>query len=82
MKLLKGTVVSDRMEKTVVVSVETWWKHPVYKKRIKRMKRFKAHDEMGAKEGDRVEIKETRPGSKEKRWAVVKILKSEKGADR
>lgn len=74
MKVLKGTVVSTRMQKTVVVAVETWWTHPVYKKRIKRSKRFKAHDEIGAKDGDWVEIKETKPLSREKRWKIVKVL--------
>lgn len=79
MKVLKGVVVSTQMDKTVVVTVETWWKDPVYKKRIRRAKRVKAHDEIGAEEGDRVEIKETRPRSKEKRWQVIKITELKKG---
>lgn len=78
MKVLKGVVVSTRMEKTAVVAVETWWKDPVYRKRIKRSRRFKAEDEIGVKEGDRVTIQETRPLSKEKRWKIVKILGSKK----
>ena len=76
MKNLKGVVVSTKMQKTAVVAVEKWWKHPIYKKRIKRTKKYKAHDEIGVKEGDLVEIKETRPISKEKRWRIVKVLRS------
>lgn len=76
MKVLKGVVVSTRMEKTAVVAVETWWKAPVYQKRIKRSKKYKAHDETGVKPGDRVEIKEVRPLSKGKRWQIAKVLGS------
>lgn len=72
-KRLKGKVVSDKMEKTVVVAVERVFAHPVYKKRIKAIRRFKAHDETGAKVGDEVVIEETKPISKEKRWRVVEI---------
>lgn len=76
MKNLKGTVISTKMQKAVVVAVESWWKRPIYKKRIKRTKKYKAHDEIGVKEGDLVEIKETRPISKEKGFKIVKILGS------
>jgi len=72
-KRLKGTVVSDRMEKTVVVAVERVFAHPAYKKRVKVVKRYKAHDESGAKVGDSVVIEETRPASKEKRWRVITV---------
>lgn len=70
---LKGKVVSDKMEKTVVVAVERIVAHPVYKKQVKVTKRFKAHDESGAKVGDEVTIEETRPISRGKRWKVVEV---------
>ncbi len=71
-----GTVVSDKMNKTIVVKVERFAKHPAYKKIIHRSKRFKVHDEEKvAKIGDRVKIIETRPISKEKRWRLVEVLK-------
>lgn len=70
-----GRVVSDRMQKTVVVEVQTLGRHPLYKKVVRRKRRFKAHDEGGgAHVGDRVLIMETRPLSKEKRWRVVRVL--------
>lgn len=69
---LKGTVVSDKMAKTVVVSVVRLKKHPVYKKYFKVTNRFKAHDENNEyKVGDKVAIEETRPMSREKRWKVI-----------
>ena len=73
-KQLVGTVVSDKMEKTVVVEVETKKRHPVYHKVVKKRKRFKAHDEIETKVGDLVKIEETRPLSKSKCWKVVEIL--------
>ena len=70
-----GVVVSDKMQKTVVVAVERRFPHPLYGKMVKRTKRFKAHDEENsAKTGDRVRIMETRPLSKDKRWRVVEIV--------
>ena len=70
-----GIVVSDKMEKTVVVAVENRFPHPLYKKIISRTNRYKAHDaENECKVGDRVKIKETRPISAHKRWAVSEIL--------
>lgn len=75
MRILKGTVVSDKMEKTVVVEVERLKIHPKYKKRYKVSKRYKAHDEKNEyKKGDKVIIQETRPISKEKRWKVIKKM--------
>ena len=72
-----GVVVSDRMDKTVVVSVERLVKHWLYDRRIKVNKRFKAHDEKNAAHlGDRVRIVETRPLSKDKRWRVIEILEA------
>jgi len=74
-KRLKGKVVSDKMQKTVVVEVERIKMHPLYKKRYKVHKRYKAHDEREiCKVGDEVIIEETRPLSKEKRWRVVEII--------
>lgn len=70
---LKGQVVSDRMEKTVVVAVGRAFAHPVYKRQVKVTKRFKAHNEVGAKVGDEVVIEEVRPLSRGKRWRVVEI---------
>ena len=72
---LKGTVTSDKMDKTVVVTVERRTKHPLYKKYITRRKRYTAHDENNrCRSGDFVEIVSSRPFSKTKSWAVVKIL--------
>ena len=74
-----GRVVSDKMEKTVVVAIEDNVKHPLYKKIIKNTIRLKAHDEQNAcGVGDRVEIMETRPLSKDKRWRVVEIIEKAK----
>ncbi len=69
-----GTVVKARMQKTVVVAVERLVQHPVYRKTIKLTSTFMAHDEKGAKQGDRVRIVETRPLSRNKRWRVEEIL--------
>jgi len=70
-----GKVVSDKMEKTVVVSIERRVQHPVYGKMVRRTKKLKAHDEQNAaKTGDTVRIMETRPLSKDKRWRLVEII--------
>ncbi|MFC8688989.1 30S ribosomal protein S17 [Brevibacillus porteri] len=70
-----GRVVSDKMDKTIVVLVETYKTHPLYGKRMKFSKKFKAHDENNtAKVGDIVEIMETRPLSKDKRFRMVRIV--------
>lgn len=74
MKRLTGTVLSDKMEKTIVVKVEYLFTHPRYGKKIRRIKKFYAHDELGAKKEDRVVIEEGRPLSKLKRWRVVEIM--------
>ena len=72
-----GQVVSDKMDKTVVVAVETRVQHKKYDKIMVRTQRYKAHDEDNrCKEGDRVRISETRPMSKTKRWVVADILSS------
>ena len=74
-----GTVVSDKMDKTIVVAIEDRVKHPLYKKIVKRTIKFKAHDENNeAGIGDRVEIMETRPLSKDKNWRLVKIVEKAK----
>ena len=71
-RIMQGVVVSDKMDKTVVVNVERKFPHPLYKKYIKRSKRYHAHDENNAhKVGDTVSIQECRPLSKTKRWEVV-----------
>ena len=70
-----GKVVSDKMDKTIVVAIETSVKHPLYKKIIKRTYKLKAHDENNeCKIGDKVKVMETRPLSKEKRWRLVEIV--------
>ncbi|PLX67593.1 MAG: 30S ribosomal protein S17 [Denitrovibrio sp.] len=74
-KIRKGVVVSDKMDKTVVVKVQNLKLHPRYQKFIKRSKNFKAHDEANeCRMGDTVEIIETRPLSKDKCWRVTKII--------
>jgi small subunit ribosomal protein S17 len=78
-KVRIGTVISDKMDKTVVVRVERQFAHPIYKKIIKRSTRFKAHDEHNdAHIGDKVRIMETRPMSKDKRWRVVEVVERAK----
>ncbi len=74
-----GKVVSDKMDKTVVVAIVDNVKHPLYKKIVKRTVKFKAHDENNeCRIGDRVEIMETRPLSKDKRWRVTNIIEKAK----
>ena len=74
-----GKVVSDKMDKTVVVAIVDSVKHPLYKKIVKHTVKFKAHDENNSCGiGDKVEIMETRPLSKDKRWRVVEILEKAK----
>lgn len=76
-KVLVGRVTSDKMDKTIVVKVERLKRHPLYGKVVRLHKKYKAHDEQNsAKSGDLVKIIESRPVSKEKRWALVEILES------
>jgi small subunit ribosomal protein S17 len=71
-----GRVISDKMEKTVVVAVERLERHRLYKKTIRRTTKFKAHDENNeCRVGDQVQIMETRPLSKDKRWRIVSVIK-------
>ena len=72
-----GTVVSDKMDKTVVVAVENRFPHAIYQKTVSRTTRYKAHDEANnCKVGDRVRITETRPLSATKRWSVAEVLRT------
>ena len=74
-KVMIGTVTSDKMDKTIVVSVETSVKHPIYGKVVKRTYKLKAHDEENqCQVGDKVKVMETRPLSKDKRWRLVEVL--------
>ena len=74
-KVYRGTVVSDKMDKTITIIVETKKTHPLYGKRVKYSKKFKAHDENNeARIGDRVEVMETRPLSATKRFRLVKVI--------
>lgn len=78
-KVRIGKVVSDKMQKTIVVAVETKVRHPLYGKTVNRTTKFKAHDENNeAKVGDIVKIMETRPLSKDKRWRLVEITERAK----
>jgi len=78
-KVREGVVISDKMDKTVVVQVQDLVRHPLYKRVIKRTSKFKAHDEQNASHaGDKVRIMETRPLSKDKCWRVTEILEKAK----
>ena len=78
-KTREGVVVSDKMDKTVVVAIKDNVKHPLYKKIMKRTVKFKAHDEENACGiGDKVQVMETRPLSKDKHWRVVEIIEKAK----
>ena len=76
-----GTVVSDKMDKTVVVAVENRFPHPIYRKIVSRTSRYKAHDETNkCRIGDRVRITETRPMSATKRWKIAEVISKNKHA--
>lgn len=75
MKTIKGKVISDKMTNTVVVEVTRFMAHPMYHKRMRKTRNFHAHNAIGAKTGQMVEIKETKPISKTKHWTVIQILK-------
>ena len=78
-KTRTGIVVSDKMDKTIVVAIEDNVRHPLYKKIVKRTVKLKAHDETNeCRTGDRVEVMETRPLSKDKHWRVVQIIEKAK----
>jgi small subunit ribosomal protein S17 len=75
MKQFKGKVVSTKMQKTAVVLVERLWQHPVYKKRVKRSKKYLVDNKINAKLGDQVIIQEVRPLSKQKRFKIFQVIK-------
>ena len=78
-RTLIGTVASNKMDKTIVVKVETAVRHPIYKKIVKRTYKLKAHDEENVCQiGDKVKVMETRPLSKDKRWRLVEIVEKAK----
>lgn len=78
-RVLNGVVVSDKMDKTIVVRVGRLTVHPVFKKRIRVFKKLKAHDEKNeAKKGDSVRIRESRPRSRDKRWTLAKVTEKAK----
>ena len=78
-KVRTGKVVSDKMDKTIVVAVEDHVKHPLYKKIVKRTYKLKAHDENNeCRNGDTVKVMETRPLSKDKRWRLVEVVEKVK----
>lgn len=75
-RLITGVVVSDKMQKTIVVKVDRQVRHPLYKKYVEKTRRFKAHDEKNeAKVGDRVSLVESRPLSRDKRWCLQAIIR-------
>jgi len=74
-KTLTGIVVSSKMVNTVVVKIDRYWRHPIYKKGIKRSKKYLVDDRLGVKEGDKVRIAPIRPLSKKKKWKVVEVVK-------
>jgi small subunit ribosomal protein S17 len=75
-KIYTGNVISDKMDKTVVVAVTRLTQHPLYKKTVKKIAKFKAHDEENkCKKGDKVSIIESRPLSKDKRWKILDIVR-------
>ena len=79
-RILTGRVVSDRMEKSIVVAISRRTQHPLYKKYITRTKKVKAHDESNeCRAGDRVRIAECRPLSKNKRWRIVEVVEKAPG---
>ena len=75
MKKLTGTIISDKMQNSAVVMVESSWRHPLYKKTVKRSKKYLVDNSIKAKSGDSVEISESRPMRKRKRFIITKVLK-------
>ena len=81
-KIREGIVISDKMQKTIVVRINRLVQHPTYPRTVRRANTFKAHDEKNeAKTGDLVRIMETRPLSKEKRWRLLKVVRRGAGSD-
>ena len=75
MKIFTGRVISTKMAKTATVAVERIVKHPLYKKRLKRVKKYQVHDEIGAKLGQTVKFVASRPYSKLKKWKIIEVVK-------
>jgi small subunit ribosomal protein S17 len=78
MKIFTGKVVATKTAKTATVAVERMTIHPLYKKRLKRIRKYQVHDEMGVKVGDNVKFSDSRPYSKTKKWRITEVVK-EKG---
>ncbi len=78
MKTLTGTVISAKMDKSAVVLVERLWRHPLYRKTVHRSKKYLVHNQLQAKEGDLVEIQESRPLSRRKRWIITKVKQTKR----
>lgn len=78
MKRFTGTVVSTKSEKTAVVKVDSFWKHPIYKKRVKRSKKYLVHSEEKLGTGDQVIFGETRPLSRRKKWKIIATVQKKK----
>ncbi len=78
---LTGVVVSDKMQKTVIVEVQRTYRHRLYKKVISDQNRFMAHDELGCRSGDKVRIVESKPISRHKRWVVEEVLREDEEAE-
>lgn len=78
---LIGVVASNKMDKTVIVEISRSFRHPLYEKVVHNVKRFKVHDELNCQVGDEVQIIETRPISKHKRFLVEKIIKKDEGSE-
>lgn len=75
MKQLIGIVTSTGLLKTAIIKVDRLWQHPLYKKKVKRSKKYAVHDEIGVKENQMVKIIETRPISKTKKWKILEVIK-------
>jgi small subunit ribosomal protein S17 len=78
---LVGTVISNKMQKTAVVEVERFFRHPLYRKVVRTAKKYKAHDELGVNPGDKVRIVESKPISRTKFWVVEEILRVEQRSE-
>lgn len=74
MREMIGEVIGTKMPKTATVKVERLWRHPIYRKTVKRTKKYLTHDELGVQPGDRVRIRESRPRSRRKRWIIVETI--------
>lgn len=78
MKIYRGKVISIKLKETATVLVSRLTAHPIYKKRLKRTKKYQVHDEIGVKDGDLVEFIDSRPISKTKSWKIIKVINKQK----